>query len=490
MALMAAAKPGASTPCWECRRRRLLCDGTWPKCRKCATALVNCPGYERRNRPLRWLQPGQIIARRSPKNDSTLALANKGESQTSAEVEVVPRGDVDETMDLHTMDLVELDKKPLRSDIQDAAEAAFYYCAQVSPYEFPCELKPHITTNLITPEMLTEASRHLLIVTMLHHRSIQATGSKTMEPHSMMNLRTLEYKQLAIATINRHLNNELTRIGDEVLFDIWYSAITEILISSKPRWIIHYRAMYKIIDLRGGLATFIRTTAWSHAQILQMLLHMLSIEVTTNSSLLVPMVSRQDTKHWLSILHSGKDEISSFPCPLPLLLNIVEINTLRRERHILWRSAAVDIITRLRDAPIQEWIDSKDVYRKEWSAIIRIFHASVSLFALNTLSNPALPSWTVPFRRSQRKLLFSLLPKAWKMTTLKCILNWSAVIAGFEAAKGTKADRVFVEDFLGTMGREMGAATPFHAQAVLRRFWASGKTEWDECFDDTYSFSM
>lgn len=202
------------------------------------------------------------------------------------------------------------------------------------------------------------------------------------------------------------------------------------------------------------------------------------------------MFSRPEMKHWLSQLHSGKDEISSFPCPLPLLLTIVEINTLRRERHILWRSAAAEIMTRLRDAPVQDWIDSKTVYRKEWSAIIRIFHASISLFALNTLSNPSLPSWTTPFKRAQRKLLFSLLPKAWKMTTLKAILNWSTVIAGFEAAQGTEADRAFIEDLLETMARCMGAGTPLHARSVLRRFWRSGKTEWDDCFDDTYSFSM
>lgn len=76
--------------------------------------------------------------------------------------------------------------------------------------------------------MLTEASRHLLIVTMLYHRQIQATGLTTLEPQSMTSRRGLEYKQLAIAKMNRHLNDELTRIGDEVLFDIWYSAITEV----------------------------------------------------------------------------------------------------------------------------------------------------------------------------------------------------------------------------------------------------------------------
>lgn len=45
--------------CWECHRRRLVCDRSLPHCRKCHANGVACPGYAD-SRPLKWLQPQQV----------------------------------------------------------------------------------------------------------------------------------------------------------------------------------------------------------------------------------------------------------------------------------------------------------------------------------------------------------------------------------------------------------------------------------------------
>lgn len=47
------------SPCWECRRRRLVCDFVRPRCRKCESRGVACPGYGGK-KPLRWLPPQQV----------------------------------------------------------------------------------------------------------------------------------------------------------------------------------------------------------------------------------------------------------------------------------------------------------------------------------------------------------------------------------------------------------------------------------------------
>lgn len=48
--------------CWECSRRRLVCDEDRPTCRKCRDAGIVCPGYSGA-KPLRWLAPGRVTAR-------------------------------------------------------------------------------------------------------------------------------------------------------------------------------------------------------------------------------------------------------------------------------------------------------------------------------------------------------------------------------------------------------------------------------------------
>lgn len=52
----------SQTSCWECSRRRLVCDAARPTCAKCRAAGIVCPGYSN-VKPLRWLAPGMVTTR-------------------------------------------------------------------------------------------------------------------------------------------------------------------------------------------------------------------------------------------------------------------------------------------------------------------------------------------------------------------------------------------------------------------------------------------
>jgi len=56
---------GKTKQCWECHRRRLVCDVTHPECRKCQARGVDCPGYNNL-KPVRWVQPQQVNYKRQP----------------------------------------------------------------------------------------------------------------------------------------------------------------------------------------------------------------------------------------------------------------------------------------------------------------------------------------------------------------------------------------------------------------------------------------
>lgn len=57
----------AKRQCWECMRRRLVCDHTLPLCKKCIKAGRECSGYDEQ-KPLRWVKPGEVTVRRRKKN--------------------------------------------------------------------------------------------------------------------------------------------------------------------------------------------------------------------------------------------------------------------------------------------------------------------------------------------------------------------------------------------------------------------------------------
>lgn len=89
MSTFSAPSPAApkNHHCWECRRRRLVCDSTKPVCKKCQVAKIVCPGYDEKQ-PLRWLKPGKVTSRtRKPKTNSNRkdACANAGGGENQEE---------------------------------------------------------------------------------------------------------------------------------------------------------------------------------------------------------------------------------------------------------------------------------------------------------------------------------------------------------------------------------------------------------------------
>ena len=77
----AAVTPVDRPHCWECRRRRLVCDGAQPVCTKCRSARIVCPGYADK-KPLTWLAPGQVMSRtRRKKAPGLRKAANSGKKQ-------------------------------------------------------------------------------------------------------------------------------------------------------------------------------------------------------------------------------------------------------------------------------------------------------------------------------------------------------------------------------------------------------------------------
>ncbi|KAH7366665.1 fungal-specific transcription factor domain-containing protein [Pyrenochaeta sp. MPI-SDFR-AT-0127] len=57
----------ATRQCWECLKRRLVCDHSLPHCKKCQKAGKECPGYDEQ-KPLQWVETGKVTSRRRKKD--------------------------------------------------------------------------------------------------------------------------------------------------------------------------------------------------------------------------------------------------------------------------------------------------------------------------------------------------------------------------------------------------------------------------------------
>ncbi|KAL6710639.1 hypothetical protein ACN47E_008687 [Coniothyrium glycines] len=56
----------ATRQCWDCLKRRLVCDNTLPHCKKCQKAGRECSGYDEQ-KPLQWIETGKVTSRRRKK---------------------------------------------------------------------------------------------------------------------------------------------------------------------------------------------------------------------------------------------------------------------------------------------------------------------------------------------------------------------------------------------------------------------------------------
>lgn len=129
----------------------------------------------------------------------------------------------------------------------------------------------------------------------------------------------------------------------------------------------------------------------------------------------------------------------------------------------------------------EKWLQT----RHHWLLLGKVYKCATFLYAVNTLAghlerHP--PSNVVANYRAE---LFTLLNEGVQSEVTRPCLVWPLAVAGFEAAFGNAAERAFVAAQLMSLFPQCGATT-LVARILFEKFWASDKTDWDDCFDEPY----
>jgi hypothetical protein len=183
-------------------------------------------------------------------------------------------------------------------------------------------------------------------------------------------------------------------------------------------------------------------------------------------------------------------------CPPSLFLDIISINHLRFQGSNSslisesTRSAAITLLKHIDGFSPEHWSTS-NTSPQEWWLLGRIYQSAVALYCISSLQNlfvlPSTPQLKA-MRTAHGYRLFPLLKKALASPKIKMCMMWPLVVAGMEAVNGSPAERQFVDEQLSEMSQRLGTPVPLVAKSVFKRFWASGKTGWDDCFDRPYVF--
>lgn len=187
--------------------------------------------------------------------------------------------------------------------------------------------------------------------------------------------------------------------------------------------------------------------------------------------------------------------------PAALFQEVIKINLIRLRAAKMsspdviqdFTTAAFKILNRIQAFSPEKWAESKPSAHADWILIGNIYQSAVALYCILSLQSLSVLPRTADLRKTcnlTASLLQLLLSEATPSPRLKTFFLWPLVVLGVEAAHSGNDVRIFVLRNLEELSRSVGTYIPLTGKDVLERFWASGSTDWDSCFDKPYAFVM
>ncbi|KAJ3497666.1 hypothetical protein NLG97_g1732 [Lecanicillium saksenae] len=185
--------------------------------------------------------------------------------------------------------------------------------------------------------------------------------------------------------------------------------------------------------------------------------------------------------------------LSQVPCPTVLFICILDINQLRGKiaRQEFGRSGSTAVIKRAADAILKHVLDFQPetwTERYELPApdarcrIACMFKYAVMLYGTMTLAVPAGMHFSDVCRLNAARYLLRIIQEALAKIGDFLGATWPLIVAGASLA-GAEAEQAEVASLLTSLTRQPDVSDGLYfGIECLQRFWASGKTEWGDCF--------
>ncbi|GFF85215.1 hypothetical protein IFM47457_06738 [Aspergillus lentulus] len=463
--------------CWECHRRRLVCDFSLPGCRKCYTAGVECPGYDDK-KPLKWVTTGEVTSRPRKKTvQQSTAKQHASEDRSDSQDEVwslsVPRD-------------------RLVTESGAIVEAAYYFNTCILP-EYTCLLRlaenAFITAFPMESLPAIPPSIHCTLVSLaLSHRF-----HRLLPRNSRSDLREIEAKHYqhrgqAIQYLKEEIGRPDKCRTDKTLVGVMMLLLSDSRQSTSPNWRHHFTAALEMITLRGGVEKVLHSAPHLKA----LLLIGIISNTTSPPSDHIPLGSDVRSIEVISLMYGG----GFFPvllCPPALLANIIQINHLRLQAFSQpsteSEGRALALLGRITAFSPEQWAMS--CAAPEMGIILgHVYRSAVILYCILSLQSLCVLPRTAQLRSltvTHAKELFAYLKQACGAPGIgKCML-WPLIVAAV-CARGDLDMQQFVHRQLSALGTDIGTPLPLLAAVVFRNFWESKSRTWDACFERPYCF--
>ncbi|OAR03058.1 hypothetical protein LLEC1_05046, partial [Akanthomyces lecanii] len=492
-----------SKQCWECRRRCLVCDFTLPACNRCREDGVDCPGHgASKPESLEWHTPGMFTSNICKGRGSCEPGRSRSFSRGMKpllERRITTPGTLS-TSTVKSMSL-NLKQSPTMPDAKEMLDAVIYYNYYIYPEMLPmaelgtkCWLFPlcpsYVQRGLQRPDHV----RFSLFAMTLGHRLNRTPNEDQQEALAK---RYYEYRGGVIESLTESIQAQQNQPNDFILAGILTLMLTDAQNGAALNSRCHLEAISRIITLRGGIGQVARA-----GNLDSLLLCYMSTAVFANTT--APATDLLMTESHASDLraltrHFDPRTFLFSACPVCLFSEIVSINHLRRQATrpgVLsaerLHDEAVALLRSINRFRPLEWSASKPACRPDWELLGAVYHSAAILYCVSSMQSLSVLAPTIALTTDVDVITVRLQAHL-KLAVLSPRLNrfvfWPLMVLGVQAARGSNATRIFVAEEMSRMSFRTGTCVPSLARTVLERFWASGETHWDACFDQPYVFT-
>ncbi|KAK5988948.1 Phomenoic acid biosynthesis cluster-specific transcriptional regulator-like protein [Cladobotryum mycophilum] len=527
------------TQCWECLRRKTYCDGTLPVCDICRRAGIVCPGFGDR-KPLTWLPPGKVsrlpngrtikkMAAKSKAEDAAAAAAPASKTKAKTKTKLAIQQPSPESLDWdgepesdessesgddffgsgitvrrqrarggqqrqqqqqHYLTIIPMDLRPEDWDYIDNVN---FWNSQVVPSINTTLVKSRHKTFRMEDTALRNmksSCRHAfsclsLSIRILCVASAHGLYGDTTNSGPVAHLWSSFYRQLsqALPALNEEIRMSSSEDLSDVFTSIHFIIIVEAFITHNRSqiWRTHAAGFLSLMNHCGGLRALISSPPTPRGTLLRFIIYMTQINSTGPRRSIIKGVCDLDTDD-ISKLYSMIPNTVHL-CPASLFIEIFRINRLRLQEEmnpsqlfLPGHSPLCDILKRIDAVPPQ-------MGRRGPLPLAREHPTGRPALQIRSRHGMSCDRLIAHYRAK----LFEQLGEAIAIPIRIDNIFWPVLVAGVAAGSGYPAERALVDRYISMAVRDpfMGNGPPT-ALWVMRRFWDSGRTGWDDCFDQSY----
>ncbi|KAK2594079.1 hypothetical protein QQS21_008228 [Conoideocrella luteorostrata] len=490
--------PKVTTGCKTCRARRIKCDEAKPHCKQCISRG-------------RWCEYA------TPSPPAVTDSQNKGQhSEDKKPTPPISPQQIVEKWRLQSQSQSPGSSKSpeLKPPGWDIVEGVRYLFEVMAPEHLSNSLgSSDFDNQFVGPPTIIIEHSFLMVVTAHRIKTACRKRGVLPAPDQLVSLahiwaRFYFHMTHSLDRVNRLINSPEPAIG--VFYRIMDILHVELTLLS-PTWRPHIEGCATLIRLYGGVLRVLDLSEGGPSPILAIQLILIIATMANTTSPATDQI--QGFASWttpeLCAVYS-KTMYSEMPCPTHLFLNIIQINRLRTQlaatvsyKDVIWPLAR-DIFVDIERFSPENWIEPYPVPQKPEMVLVgKIFKTAVTLYGVLSLPPPPMSSpppaegdspqtHETPTAASYQKTKVAIRDKlmrqacqAMDIRPTKIYLSWPLAVLGVALVDGKPSDQATIEDYLRKISvAPQSYCGPTITLNKLKAFWASGKTGWEDCFDE------